>query len=81
MDEAEYEKQLHLLLGVQGPMGFMSCEDGSFQLVYRLPDGGNIYPPPASTMTNDQRRENIESLRQHLGLVAKNRKGPDETDH
>lgn len=74
MDQAEYDQQLYLLLGVRGPMGIMRCDDQSFLLVYKLPDGGEIMLPPASTMRPEQRLENIEGLREHLGLIAKNRK-------
>lgn len=79
MDTADYERQLHLLLGVQGPIGFLRL-DGCDLWVYRLPDGGQIQIPPAASMTPAQRAENLERLRTHLGLVAQKRK-PDDGEH
>lgn len=73
MTPEEYDKRLHLLLGVSGPMSFMQIEGVSF-LTYKLPDGKSKDLPCPQDMTPEQRQATIDELTRHLGVIAKRRR-------
>lgn len=50
MDSSEYDRQLRLL-GLHGPMGELRLADGSFILVYKLPDGTHKHLSPPDTLS------------------------------
>jgi hypothetical protein len=77
MDEEEYQRELHKLLGVQGPMGELVIGGAHF-LAYKMPDGSckHIETPTV----NVQRAAVIKGLRIHLGLIEARRNGEKPCD-
>jgi hypothetical protein len=73
MNCEDYDKQLHLLLGVRGPMNHTVVDGVSF-LTYKLPDGRSKDLPTPQDMTPAQRSATIEELKRHLVEIAERRK-------
>jgi hypothetical protein len=73
MDCDPYNRELHLLLGVQGPVGTLVI-DGLMQLVYKLPDGSEKFLPPAQDMTPAQRAATLAELTRHVGTIEVRRR-------
>ena len=72
MTSAEYDKRLHLMLGVSGPMA-PYVVDGVTMLVYRLPDGSSKDLPCPQDMTPAQREATLADLARHLTTIADRR--------
>ena len=68
MDVDGFDRALRSL-GLHGPMGEMRLPKGQFVLIYKMPDGSHKWLPPPSTMTAEQRDEQIADLKRHLGIT------------
>ncbi len=75
MDAEEYDRQLRKL-GLSGPMGELRLDDGTFVLVYKMPDRSRKHLAPPSSLTPEQRADVIAELKRHLGIIA-TRRGED----
>lgn len=73
MTAEEHDKQLQVLGLPDGPMGHRIV-DGHDWLIYRMPDGSSKWLTPPDQLTDEQRAEQIEGLKQHLGIIEHNRR-------
>lgn len=73
MNSEEYDRRLHLLLGVRGPMSPVVV-DGITMLTYKLPDGKSKDLPTPQDMTPAQRAATIDELTRHLGAIENRRR-------
>ena len=70
----EYNAALKAL-GASGPAGEIRLPSGAFVLVYYMPDRSAKHLPPGSSMSCEQRRDVIQSLQKHLGIMAAGTRG------
>lgn len=73
MTPEEHDEQLRILGLPHGPMGHRVV-DGHDWLIYKMPDGSPKWLTPPDQLTDQQRSEQIEGLKQHLGIIENNRR-------